>query len=281
MISDSDANTIPRFLSGDSLRPGDRVYVRDSLWTVEDVQGLSQNKTYVTLKPLGSGGVLQVIVPPERILPVPTSKLSFDVTAVGPVTPWINSIRALSMGAVRSDELLVGARFGRVALEAYQIAPALRALTKPRPRLLIADDVGLGKTIEAGLCLLELAVRRRADRVLIVVPSGLLDQWKDEMADKFGLEFDVIGNSSDLSRVQSQLPAGVSPWEVLPKIITSIDFIKKDDVKRRALKKRWPLIIVDEAHYLAESGSPANPYRTQRTRLGFDTRAIEIGRAHV
>jgi superfamily II DNA or RNA helicase len=173
---------------------------------------------------------------------------------------------------------LSGARFGRVALEAYQLAPTLRVLAKPRPRLLIADDVGLGKTIEAGLAMLELMARGRASRILIVAPPGLLLRpWQEELLEKFGLEFTLIENAAGLSRVQTELPAGVNPWDALPRVLTSIDFLKKETVRSRALRKRWDLVIVDEAHALAESGTTDNPYRTQRTRLGLALRDAARG----
>ena len=110
--------------------------------------------------------------------------------------------------------------------------------------------------------------RRRADRVLVVVPAGLVLQWQDELHDKFGLEVALIENAAGLSREQSKLPAGVSPWDVLPHVLTSVDYLKKQDVQRRAFRRKWDLVIVDEAHALAESGTPQNPYRTRRTRLG-------------
>lgn len=120
--------------------------------------------------------------------------------------------------------------------------------------------------------ILELMARGRANRILVVTPPGLMDQWRDELYEKFGLLFKIIGNASDLAQVQTELPAGVSPWDALPRVITSVDFIKKETVRNRALRKRWDLVIVDEAHALAESGTPENPYRTQRTRLGYALR---------
>ena len=103
--------------------------------------------------------------------------------------------------------------------------------------MLIADDVGLGKTIEAGLALLELMARGRVERVLVVVPPGLMEQWRQELLDKFGLEFRIVGNASDLAEAQKTLPAGVSPWDALPWVITSIDYLKKDTVRSRAPRR--------------------------------------------
>jgi superfamily II DNA or RNA helicase len=256
------------------FRVGDRVAVRDRPWRVEDIRDLGDGKTLVKLLPASGDGVspLAVVCPPERVVRLPPEELRFDPDEIAPVAPWLRANQALILTAFQ-DGSLSGARFGRVNLEAYQIAPVLRILAKPRPRLLIADDVGLGKTIEAGLCLLELMARGRADRVLVVVPPGLIPQWQDELLERFGLDFVVIENAAGLAREQTELPAGVSPWD-LPRarIITSMDYLKKDEVRRRALARPWDLVIVDEAHALAESGTPQNPYRTRRTRLGEDLR---------
>ena len=85
-----------------------------------------------------------------------------------------------------------------VVVEAYQLEPVARAVEAPRVNLLLADDVGLGKTIEAGLVALELLLRHRAKRIMIVCPAGLTLKWRDEMAEKFGLDFTVV--DSELRR---------------------------------------------------------------------------------
>ena len=79
-----------------------------------------------------------------------------------------------------------------VEIEDYQLDPVVRAIQMPRVNLLIADDVGLGKTIEAGLVAQELMLRHRARRMLVVCPADLQLQWRDEMRDKFGLEFRIV-----------------------------------------------------------------------------------------
>jgi superfamily II DNA or RNA helicase len=128
--------------------------------------------------------------------------------------------------------------------------------------------VGLGKTIEAGICLLELSARGIGNRMLIVVPPGLIPQWIDEMHDKFGLEFRSIENSAALERAQTDLSEGLQPWAYFDRVITSTEYLKRREINAAALAHPWDVIVVDEAHYLAESGTAANPYSTARTRLG-------------
>ncbi len=253
---------------------GDRVRVRDRVWRVARKTTLPQAQVVLEIESVGADAAehLSVVAPPEEVERLPGEALQFDARGFDAFLPWSANIRLLAATLTRETGLVTGARFGRVALEAYQLAPVLRLLAKPRPSLLVADDVGLGKTIEAGLAMLELLARQRVQRILVVVPPGLLLQWKEELFEKFGFEFTLIENATGLAREQARLPAGASPWDMLGRVITSIDFIKKETIRKRALRKRWDLVVVDEAHSLAESGTPQNPYRTQRFRLGVALR---------
>jgi superfamily II DNA or RNA helicase len=257
-----------------TLRAGDRVLSRGRPWKVREARLLGEGRSSVELEALDSEvpTSLTLLAPPDSIEILPSAGLELHARAFESFAAWSSAHRILAASLVRETGLLSGARFGRVALETYQLAPVLRLLSKPRPSLLIADDVGLGKTIEAGLILLELMARGRARRVLVVAPPGLLDQWRDELHERFALEFTVLDNAAGVAREQTNLPAGVNPWDALPRVLTSIDFLKRETVRNRALRKRWDLVIVDEAHALAESGTPANPYRTQRHRLGRQLR---------
>src|SRR5208283_1162403 len=163
-------------------------------------------------------------------------------------------------------DTLVGINRSRIRFEAYQYVPAARALNLPRPRLLLADDVGLGKTIEAGLILQDLAARRRASRVLVVSPAGIMDQWQQELRSKFGFRFTVF-DSDNLHETRKQLEVGANTWAIEPRVIASMDFIKRREGAFRDLSStKWDVIIVDEAHHLSAGRSSEDV--TDRHRLG-------------
>jgi superfamily II DNA or RNA helicase len=139
---------------------------------------------------------------------------------------------------------------GRVAIEAYQRVPLLRALDMVRPRLLLADGVGLGKTIQAGLIAAELLVRRRAHRILVVCPPGpLLRQWEQEMRLRFGLRFTLITDSASLREARRGLELGGNPFDATALCLTSMDFAKSDRVLAELERASWDLVIIDEAHH--------------------------------
>jgi superfamily II DNA or RNA helicase len=117
--------------------------------------------------------------------------------------------------------------------------------------LLIADDVGLGKTIEAGLILRDLNARRRANRVLIVCPPSIMDQWQTEMAQKFGFQFKVFDRDGVLEAKRS-LEAGINPWKAETRVIASRDFIKRKEGAFLELSAaHWDVVVIDEAHHVA------------------------------
>ena len=148
---------------------------------------------------------------------------------------------------------------GGVRVEDFQLVPLLKALRMPRVSLLIADDVGLGKTIEAGLILTELLLRRRIRRVLILTPAALRDQWKEELWEKFSLSFEVIDRQST-ERHRRKLGIDANPWRSFSRIIASYHYLRQPDVREQFLSAcstpegsphlPWDLLIVDECHNL-------------------------------
>ncbi|MBO3798318.1 MAG: helicase-related protein [Thermoproteota archaeon] len=137
-----------------------------------------------------------------------------------------------------------------------------RILKNPRIRFLLADDPGAGKTIMAGLILKELKLRGLVDRVLIVVPGHLKDQWVRELKEKFGETFRII------DRAAVDASYGRNIWQDENQAITSMDFAKQDDIMRGLREASWDLVIVDEAHKMAayEYGGKMN--KTERYELG-------------
>ncbi|WP_434130695.1 DISARM system SNF2-like helicase DrmD [Methylocaldum sp. GT1BB] len=173
---------------------------------------------------------------------------------------------AVRWGAIsQADDRALQSPFrSGIEIDEYQLDPVVRALSMPRVNLLIADDVGLGKTIEAGLVIREMILRHRVRSVLIVCPSSLQVQWKEEMRDKFGLEFRIV-DSESISQLRRKRGIHVNPWSHFPRLITSIDFLKRERPLRSfretlpvgdqpTYPRAYDLLIVDEAHNVAPSG---------------------------
>ena len=132
----------------------------------------------------------------------------------------------------------------------FQLEPALALARGDGCRFLIADAVGMGKTVQAGLMAAELLERRPESRMLVVAPAGLRDQWRDELHTRFRLEASVF-DAAAVARIATQFPAGINPWSVHPMVITSIDYLKRAEVIRCLETLIWDLVIFDEAHGLA------------------------------
>jgi hypothetical protein len=162
------------------------------------------------------------------------------------------------------DRLPISSPFhGAVQMEDFQLVPLLKALRMPRVNLLIADDVGLGKTIEAGLILSELLLRRRIQRVLILTPASLRLQWaRDELWEKFALPFDLV-DRAETHALRRRLGMDANPWRSFSRIITSYHYLRQSDVLDQFLAAcrtpegsphlPWDLLIVDECHNLMPS----------------------------
>ena len=202
----------------------------------------------------------------EIVIPLATAALHWHPGT--PPSQWERLHTAYRLSIAHNAAYLIGLLRTRLVIEPYQLAPVLQVMSAPRQRFLLAEDVGMGKTIEAGLVATELIARGRGDRILIVVPAALQDQWADEMRDKFGLAFEILDNDYLTRELLPRLPSGANPWHYANRVITSIDFAKQERILRALKKTRWDIIIIDEAHYLAESGSAAHPLRTDRSRFG-------------
>ncbi len=134
-----------------------------------------------------------------------------------------------------------------VALLPHQLSPALAVVRGATTRVLLADAVGQGKTIEAGLILRELAARGAADRVLVLTPLTLRDQWRAELVSRCRLEADVIDRVALRAR-DRDTPSGLSPFQAPGIVLLSIDLAKQPDVLARLVPLCWDVLVIDEAH---------------------------------
>ncbi|MCE5972604.1 DEAD/DEAH box helicase [Sinirhodobacter sp. WL0062] len=160
---------------------------------------------------------------------------------------------------------------GRAAIDdlSFQHLPVERALSQDRVRLLIADDVGLGKTLEAGLITSELALRGRADRILVVTTRAMLTQFQKEFWTRFSIPLSRL-DSAAIRRMRNRIPAHYNVFDQFDRSIVSIDTLKRDAQIRDAIKHSyWDLIIIDEAHNAAarKAAAGSNSQRAELAQL--------------
>jgi len=151
-----------------------------------------------------------------------------------------------------------------IMLQAHQLEPLRRALSLPRANLFIADDVGLGKTIEAGLVLQELILRQRVEFILVSCPASVCLQWRDEMSKRFGLHFEVMTRAF-VDRRRRERGFGVNPWSTHNRFIVSHDLLRRAEYREPLLgvlgeRVKRSLLVLDEAH--AAAPASAGKYAT-------------------
>jgi hypothetical protein len=208
---------------------GQTVRVRQRTFTVTDIRtsAISSKKQMGHLVNLASveddalGEVLQVIwenevgtqILEQTQLPIPNG---FDAPSVSDT--FLDAVR---WGAAsQADRAVLQAPFrSGIRLHDYQLNPLVRAVQMHRVSLLIADDVGLGKTVETGLIIQEMISRNRARSVLIVCPAGLQFHWRDQMRDKFGLEFRIIDGNA-MRQLRRDRGIHMNPWSHFPRLIS-------------------------------------------------------------
>ena len=232
---------------GPAVRAGDLVLVRRARWRIVGVRAY-EGCRIVTLSGIAPpllGVERRVLVPFDTLEPIDRAPRPRIVRAV----TWRRACRAL-IAADCPPGSLRSARKARIDLFPHQLEPAIAIVRGLGTRLLLADAVGLGKTIEAGLGVSERLERGASDRVLVLTPPGLRGQWLQELADRFAIRAAGVDGQM-LRRLALTLPVGLNPWQALSAAVASIDYVKRPEVFPAAASCRWDLVVVDEAHACA------------------------------
>ncbi len=262
---------------------GDLVEVRGQRWVVGEIEP-APGSTLLTLRSVEHGrygdslSVVWEVEPGRQVLPSGSlpevAENEFDPP--DRLAAFLDAIRWSAVASADVKTLQAPFRSG-VAIEDYQLEPVARAVDAPRVNLLLADDVGLGKTIEAGLVARELLLRQRGRRVMIVCPAGLTIKWRDEMAEKFGLDFTII-DTDRYARVRRERGSAANPFQIYPLTIVSLPWLRGQKAQRLlaevlpadgpAYPRTFDLLILDEAHHVAPS-APKQAYAvdSQQTKL--------------
>ena len=242
------------------FKPGDLVRARGREWVVLPEMDADRLK----LRPLGGAedDATLIYLPIE---PAPPTAATFALP--DPNKPGSQEAALLLRDALRL-KLRAGAGpfrcFGNIHVEprAYQFVPLLMALKLDPIRLLIADDVGIGKTIEAGLIARELIDRGEIKRLAVLCPPHLCEQWQQELAEKFSIEAEVV-RTGTAARLERGLRPDESIFEVYPYAVVSLDYIKSDRRRSDFLRACPELVIVDEAHTCVQSNTATRHQRYQ------------------
>ncbi|MFI0411324.1 DEAD/DEAH box helicase [Actinomadura sp. 3N508] len=244
----------PSYPSGPSYPPGARIEVRDAEWIVRTCVPVADGHKITAV---GASEFVQdeeavfftglekvsLLRPEETVLEQDATprfaKSRLFIEAVLRRTPLPQTERGLAL----SDSFLLDPLV-------YQQRPAELALRGVRPRLLIADVVGLGKTLEIGLILAELIRRGRGERILVVTPQQVLEQFQRELWTRFAIPL-IRLDSLGIERIQRELPAGRNPFTHYKRIIVSVDTLKNEGRYGQHLEHmQWDAVVIDESHNL-------------------------------
>ncbi len=247
--------------------PGMRIIVRGEEWMVKKVEtntlghqtlhviGLSQLvKDYESMFLVDVDKDIE-IVDPAKVTLIPDDSAFFRKSKIYIESQW--------RGKIPTDKKIHIGNHAAMDLMHYQLEPAQMALNSTRQRILIADTVGLGKTLEAGILMSELIARGKGKRILVVTVKSMMTQFQKEMWNRFTIPLTRL-DSSKIQSIRGKLPSNYNPFFYYDKTIISVDTLKNDlDYRTHLENAWWDIIVIDEAHNVAKRGDRSS----QRSKL--------------
>jgi len=255
-----------------SIAPGMRVLCRDAEWLVQRVDAANEAGTQHAVQVVGVDDLVRghqavFLTQLDRIEPVDPrqTQLVPDNSNGFRRAKLFLEAQLRQMPATGETPDLEG--LGAFDPMPFQITTVKRSLEQLRPRLLLADTVGLGKTIQVGMVLTELMRRGRADRILVLAKKSMLTQFQAELWNRFNIPL-VRLDSQGIAKLRLKIPTNKNPFEVYHRIIISIDTLKDAGRYRHFLEEtRWDVVIIDEAHNVAGASVPETHQAHRLARL--------------
>src|SRR5580704_4456982 len=256
-------------MSGAGLLAGERVR---RAATGEDGVIVSAGESALVQVAFPSGSVWVHAEELERLPEGPSERLA--VGELGRLEPYGLRLQSLYLKHAYRYDPLTGLSSARIEPQPHQVFVAHRVTQKLQPRMILADEVGLGKTIEAGLIIKELRARGLLGRVLIIVPASLQLQWQSELRSKFNEDFEVL----DSAALQYLGRGGGNPWMARQNVICSLPFAANPKRAEQIIEAEWDLVIFDEAHRVRRHLQGASKTRTtQAYRLADELKELVNG----
>lgn len=245
------------------ITPGAQVVVRDEEWLVRSVADTKSDGRMV--RTVGISELVRdeeatfftSIDELEPVRPEDTVLVADETGGYRRSRLWLEAVIRKTPVPVSDDRIVIGHKQLLNEMP-YQRWPAHQALKALRPRILIADAVGLGKTLEIGITLSELIRRGRGERILVVVPKAILEQFQHEMWTRFSIGL-VRLDSEGIQRVRQKIPPTRNPFTYFKRVIISIDTLKQAGRYRHQLEHvNWDAVVIDECHNLVNQGTLNN-----------------------